>query len=171
MKINLTVEIADDEIRRLFLALPLPTLTADDQEAIRQEAAEMGAPVTEEQEAEMAAETKKRKRRTKAEMEAARAEDAAIRGHVDEPVAEAGGLFEALTGEQRAPATAAIEEPPFELNRDEVLEQVRARAKAPGGREWLVNHVICGGKYTSISTVPNAVLVAALAQEAIALAA
>jgi hypothetical protein len=148
VKINLTVEIADDELRRLLLALPYqaPVLTPEETEALAQEAAEMGRETTPAEEAVLVAETKKRKRRTKAEMAA---EDNAIRGHVEEPE---GGLFEQL-----------VEEPPFAVDRDALLEQARTRAKADGGREWLVQQVLCSGKYPAVSAVPDAVLITALA--------
>jgi hypothetical protein len=167
VKINLTVEIADEDIRRLFLALPYqaPVLTPEETAAIAQEAAEMGRETTPEEEAVLVAETKKRKRRTKAEMAA---EDNAIRGHVEtdlnnRAIAETVGLFEQLIETPAVVEPPVTEEPPFEVDRDSLLEQTRTRAKADGGREWLVQHVLCGSKYPNMSAVPDTVLVAALA--------
>jgi hypothetical protein len=171
VKINLTVEIADDELRRLLLALPYqaPVLTPEETAAIVQEAAEMGREPTPTEEAVRVAETKKRKRRTKAEMVA---EDNAIRGHVVEPeagdlatraITEMVGLFEQLVEAPVPTDVPVAEEPPFEVDRDSLLEQVRTRAKAVGGREWLVQHVLCGSKYPAVSAVPDAVLMTAMA--------
>jgi hypothetical protein len=175
VKINLTVEIADDELRRLLLALPYqaPVLTSEETEALAAEAAEMGRETTPAEEAVRVAETKKRKRRTKAEMVA---EDNAIRGHVVEP--EAGDLANRAITEMVGLFEQLVEEPPFEvpnettcaameearqIHRDSLLEQVRTRAKAVGGREWLVQHVLCGSKYPAVSAVPDAVLMTAMA--------
>lgn len=108
--------------------------------------------------------TVRRKRRTKAEMEAARAAEAAVKATVDEAISEAlasddeGADLHSLldVSEDDAP-----EEPVY--NRADLEAKARERAKAAGGRAWLVEKVLCGQKYPNVSSVPDAVLAAALA--------
>ncbi len=44
----------------------------------------------------------------------------------------------------------------------ELIERARTRAKATGGKAWLVEHVLCGSKYATLSAVPVAQLQKAL---------
>lgn len=179
-----------DKVWDDVIALMLSRMdTAMPAEAIQAEAmpAETDPPVAD----TTAAQPATRKRRTKAEMEAARqaetlpepvapndamrelmaAYEANVVGAIEAtppaPVQEGPSLQDALEAMTKGePITIEVEteEAPAGISREDLEAKVRVRAKAgPEGTIWLREHVMCGAKYTRFAEVPADVLLTALA--------